>query len=78
MFVTRDANGNLKPVSLTSETPLGVNPNGRPYDDLSSTVADTPESFFDLGNITRNNVYHFRQCVEGHLHPLAASPEGEG
>jgi hypothetical protein len=77
LFVTRDSNGNLKPVSLTSEAPLGTNPLGDPYQSLSETVAKRPESFFDLGNITINNVYHFKQSVEDHLLKISTSLEVE-
>ena len=70
-------NGNLKPVSLTSEAPLGTNPLGDPYQSLSETVAKRPESFFDLGNITINNVYHFKQSVEDHLLKISTSLEVE-
>lgn len=81
MFVTLDSNGNLKPVAITSENPLGVNRLKRDerYGSLKETTSNAVvESFFDLGNITRMNVIRFRQCVEAHLVTGSTSIEMEG
>jgi hypothetical protein len=81
LFVTLDSEGNLKPVALTTANPLGVHPTDTDsrYESLASTVSEGKlESFFDLGNITRNNVIQFRQCVEQHLFRISPESESQG
>jgi len=59
--VILDSNGNLTPVSITDEYPLG--------EDMSSleATATNKETFFDLGNMTKLAAYRYGQIVKAKL-----------
>ncbi len=61
MNVILDSNGNLTPVSITDESPLGEG-----MSSLKAT-AENKETFFDLGNLSSLSVFRYRQVVKNTL-----------
>ena len=59
--VILDSNGNLTPVSITDEYPLGEG-----MSSLEAT-ATNKETFFDLGNMTKLAAYRYGQIVKAKL-----------
>ena len=58
MNVILDSNGNLTPVSITDESPLGEGVSSLQLDETQK------ETFFDLGNLSSLNVFRYRQIVK--------------
>ena len=65
MNVILDSNGNLNPISIADEFPLGVG-----MSDLSETAVNKG-TFFDLGNITRLASLRFREIVQTKLNRIS-------
>ena len=61
MNVILDSNGNLTPVSIIDEYPLGEG-----MQSLQATAANK-ETFFDLGNMTKLAAYRYGQIVKSKL-----------
>ena len=61
MNVILDSNGNLTPVSIIDEYPLGEG-----MQSLQATAANK-ETFFDLGNLSHFNAFRYRQIVKNTL-----------
>ena len=64
MNVILDSNGDLTPVAIMDEYPLGEG-----MADLAATAVNK-ETFFDLGNITRLSARRFREIVRTKLQRL--------
>jgi len=64
MNVILDSNGNLTPVSIVDEYPLGDG-----MANLAAT-ATNKETFFDLGNMTRLSAIRFREIIRTKLQRL--------
>jgi len=64
MNVIVDSNGNLTPVSIVDEYPLGDG-----MANLAAT-ATNKETFFDLGNMTRLSAIRFREIIRTKLQRL--------
>jgi len=65
MNVILDSNGNLNPISIADEFPLGAG-----MSDLSETAVNKG-TFFDLGNITRLASLRFREIVQTKLNRIS-------
>jgi len=65
MNVRLDVNGNLTPVLITDENPFGFDKKGA-IKTISDTVSGR-QTFFDLGNITKENSRKFREVANSSL-----------